>query len=82
MSGAERAALAPFLQGAAGRRSRRRTWLRGDVPTSGYSWRKLEALAVAIEASAQREPYPRLARLMQDIALRDTRSIAARLAHV
>ena len=50
------------------------------MPASAYAWRKLEALAVAIETSAAREPYPRLARLMKDIAIRDARSITARLA--
>ena len=35
---------------------------------SGQPWQKLHALAVAIEAAAQREPYPRLARLMDSIA--------------
>jgi hypothetical protein len=73
--------VAPFLQGRGRAPLPASKRLRGDVPTSGYSWRKLEALAVAIEASAQREPYPRLARLMHDIALRDARSIGSRLAH-
>ncbi len=41
------------------------------TPRSGYSWDKLNALAVAIEAAAEREPYPRLARLMQDLAVQD-----------
>jgi hypothetical protein len=35
------------------------------MPTSGRPWQKLNALAAAIEAAAQREPYPRLAQLMQ-----------------
>jgi hypothetical protein len=34
---------------------------------SGQPWQKLHALAVAIEAAAQREPYPRLARLMDSL---------------
>ena len=40
---------------------------------SGYSWRKLEALAAAIEDSAAREPYPRLAQLMQSLNDREAR---------
>jgi len=39
------------------------------MPTSGRSWQKLNALADAIEAAAQREPYPRLAQLMQALAV-------------
>jgi|HubBroStandDraft_6_1064221.scaffolds.fasta_scaffold2719798_1 hypothetical protein len=39
------------------------------MPTSGRPWQKLNALADAIEASAQREPYPRLAQLMQALAV-------------
>jgi len=35
------------------------------MPTSGRPWQRLNALADAIEAAAQREPYPRLAQLMQ-----------------
>ena len=35
------------------------------MPTFGRPWQKLNALADAIEAAAQREPYPRLAQLMQ-----------------
>lgn len=34
------------------------------MPNSGRPWQKLHALAVAIEAAEQREPYPKLARLM------------------
>ena len=39
------------------------------MPTSGRPWQKLNALAAAIEAAAQREPYPRLAQLMQVLAV-------------
>jgi hypothetical protein len=39
------------------------------MPTSGRPWQKLNALAAAIEAAAQREPYPRLAQLMQAISV-------------
>jgi len=42
---------------------------RPAMPTSGRSWQKLNALADAIEAAAQREPYPRLAQLMQALAV-------------
>lgn len=45
------------------------------TPSSGYSWHKLHALAVAIEAAAEREPYPRLARLMQDLAVQDRAAV-------
>jgi hypothetical protein len=38
------------------------------MPNSGRPWQKLHALAVAIEAAEQREPYPKLARLMQSLA--------------
>jgi len=38
------------------------------MPTSGRPWQKLNALAAGIEAAAQREPYPRLAQLMQALA--------------
>jgi hypothetical protein len=38
------------------------------MPTYGQSWRKLHALFVAIEAAAMREPYPRLAQIMQNLA--------------
>ena len=42
------------------------------IRRSAYSWRKLQALAVAIDAAAQREPYPRLAQLMDTLAPRPT----------
>jgi hypothetical protein len=42
------------------------------MPRSGKPWQKLQALAVAIEAAAMREPYPRLARLMQSLAVQQT----------
>jgi hypothetical protein len=38
------------------------------MPTSGRPWQKLNALADAIEAAQQRDPYPRLAQLMQVLA--------------
>ena len=38
------------------------------MPTPGRPWQKLNALAAAIEAAEQREPYPRLAQLMQALA--------------
>jgi hypothetical protein len=47
----------------------KRRHLRGWVmPNSGRPWQKLHALAVAIEAAEQREPYPKLARLMDSLA--------------
>jgi hypothetical protein len=39
------------------------------MPISGQPWQKLNALAVALEAAAMREPYPRLAKLMQRLAI-------------
>jgi hypothetical protein len=42
------------------------------MPRARQPWQKLQALAVAIEAAAEREPYPRLARLMQSLAVRQT----------
>jgi len=39
------------------------------MPNSGRPWQKLHALAIAIEAAEQREPYPKLARLMQSLAM-------------
>jgi hypothetical protein len=39
------------------------------MPKSRQQWQKLHALAVGIEADALREPYPRLARLMQSLAM-------------
>jgi hypothetical protein len=42
------------------------------MPTSGRPWQKLNALANALEAAAQREPYPRLAQLMQAMAVQQT----------
>jgi hypothetical protein len=33
----------------------------------GQTWRSLDALAVALEADEAREPYPRLAQLMQTL---------------
>jgi len=38
------------------------------MPNSGRPWQKLNAIAAAIEAADQREPYPRLARLMDSLA--------------
>jgi hypothetical protein len=38
------------------------------MPRYGQPWQKLNALAVALEAAAMREPYPRLAKLMQSLA--------------
>jgi len=38
------------------------------MPRSGHSWQKLHALVVAIDAAALREPYPRLAKLMESLA--------------
>jgi hypothetical protein len=53
------------------------------MPNSGRPWQKLHALAVAIEAAEQREPYPRLARLMESLALQPSgiRAAAARPAY-
>jgi len=53
------------------------------MPRSGHSWQKLQALVVAIEAAAEREPYPRLARLMQSLALQqpEMRGAGARPAY-
>jgi len=34
----------------------------------GRPWRSLDALAIALEADEAREPYPRLAQLMQALA--------------
>jgi hypothetical protein len=42
------------------------------MPNTGYPWRKLQALAVAIEAAAMRDPYPRLGQLMQNLAMPQT----------
>jgi len=39
------------------------------MPTSRKPWQRLQALADAIEAAALREPYPRLARLMESLAI-------------
>ncbi|HXQ14259.1 MAG TPA: hypothetical protein VN814_06520 [Caulobacteraceae bacterium] len=39
------------------------------MPRYGQPWQKLHALAVAIDAAALREPYPRLARLMESLAV-------------
>jgi hypothetical protein len=39
------------------------------MPTAGRPWQKLNALAAAIEAAERREPYPRLAQLMQALAI-------------
>jgi hypothetical protein len=47
------------------------------TPRSGRSWQKLNALADAIEAAAQREPYPRLAQLMQAISVQQAGSRGA-----
>jgi hypothetical protein len=57
--------------------------LRDSVmPSSARPWQKLNALTVAIEAAELREPYPKLARLMQSLALQQTgvRVAGARLA--
>ena len=40
---------------------------------SSRSQQKLYALAVAIEASAGRDPYPRLAELMRNVEFREAR---------
>jgi len=42
------------------------------MPRSGHSWQKLHALVVAIDAAALREPYPRLAKLMESLASQQT----------
>jgi hypothetical protein len=42
------------------------------MPTSGRPWQKLNTLADAIEAAARREPYPRLAQLMQALAVQQS----------
>jgi hypothetical protein len=47
------------------------------MPRYGQPWQKLHALAVAIEAAAEREPYPRLARLMQSLAVQQSGMRAA-----
>lgn len=39
--------------------------------TSRYSQGKLYALAVAIEAAAARDPYPRLAEVMRTVEVRE-----------
>jgi hypothetical protein len=36
---------------------------------SGHSWQKLQALVVAIDAAALRDPYPRLAQLMHSLTI-------------
>jgi len=38
------------------------------TPRSAHSWQKLRTLVAAIDAAAMREPYPRLAQLMQSLA--------------
>lgn len=47
------------------------------MPRSGKPWQKLHELADAIEAAALREPYPRLARLMQSLAIQQAAMQAA-----
>ena len=47
------------------------------MPRYGQPWQKLHALAVAIDAAALREPYPRLARLMESLAVQQTAMRAA-----
>jgi hypothetical protein len=42
------------------------------MPRSEHGWQKLQALVVAIDAAAEREPYPRLAKLMQSLAIQPT----------
>ena len=42
------------------------------MPTSGRQWQKLNALADAVEAAARREPYPRLAQLMQALVAQES----------
>jgi hypothetical protein len=37
------------------------------MPRSAQPWQRLTALAVALEAAELREPYPRLAKLMQSL---------------
>jgi hypothetical protein len=48
------------------------------MPRYGHSWQKLNALAVAIDAAAMREPYPKLARLMDSLAAQQNALHAAR----
>jgi hypothetical protein len=38
------------------------------MPRPGRTWQKLQALILAIEAAELREPYPRLAELMESLA--------------
>jgi hypothetical protein len=48
------------------------------TPRSEHQWQKLRTLVAAIDAAAMREPYPRLARLMQSLAAQPTAMRAAR----
>jgi hypothetical protein len=36
---------------------------------SGPTWQNLQALVLAIDAADRREPYPRLARLMESLVI-------------
>jgi hypothetical protein len=47
------------------------------MPRSAQPWQRLNALAVALEAAATREPYPRLAQLMQSLAIQQSGMQAA-----
>jgi hypothetical protein len=52
------------------------------MPRSAQPWQRLNALAVALEAAAMREPYPRLGQLMQTLAIQQNgmRAAASRSA--
>jgi hypothetical protein len=47
------------------------------TPRPGQPWQRLQALTVAIDAAALREPYPRLAKLMKSLAIQQTGMQAA-----
>jgi hypothetical protein len=53
-----------------------RRWSQ-TMPRSAQPWQRLNALAVALEAAEMREPYPRLARLMQSLTSRQSGMHAA-----
>ena len=56
--------------------------LRGHMmPRSEHGWQKLQALVVAIDAAAMREPYPRLAKLMQSLAMQHAGAASPRPAY-
>ena len=52
------------------------------MPRSAQPWQRLTALAVALEAAELREPYPRLAKLMQSLTIQQgaPRTAAYRMA--